>query len=349
MSKYIVFIVLLAFLASCGQKSVIKNDIKSQTMAEAYGDGEHVIRPLFMPLSDQAISAFDSPVERVDFIAGGFARMFMDLGASMGMGRTQLTLTQPVPEIPTDVIKGAKIKRLFFYIEPKKGENRLTSFWRKVIRGQGDVTFKFLDKMALKVSTAKQDKIDSWYPKFEYKSLKKKDFTPLQREFEEADYDNGLDLRTMDSVVVLKYDGSNRDKYLKNNKYGVMYVLRAKEPAKTKKYLMKHPQFRNYFKQIHMLNETLIVELKKDPVVEEGFRVILSENAVLMDQFKIDLIEECTKDTCLDLEVTDIDLLPLIVRGNALKIDAYMNADAAPDSFQLKGFVEFEVKLKLTF
>lgn len=349
MNKYIVFSLLLALLTSCGQKSVIKNDIQSKTMAEAYGDGEHVIRPLFMPLSDQAISAFDSPVEKVDFVAGGFARVFMDLGASMGMGRTQLTLTQPVPEIPTDVIKGAKIKRLFFYIEPKKGENRVTTLWRKLIRGQGDVNFNFLDKMALRISTSHQDKFESWYPKFDYQSLKKKDFTPLQREFEDPDYAQEVDLRKQDSIVVLKYDGSNRDKYLKNNKYGVMYVLRAKEPAKTKKYLMKHPQFRNYFKQIHMLNETLIVELNKDPVVEEGFRVILSENAVLMDQFKIDLIEECTKDTCLDLEVTDIDLLPLISRGNALKIDAYVNADKAPDSFQLKGFVEFEVKLKLTF
>lgn len=347
MNKLIVFSVLLAFLASCGQKSVIKNDVESQTTAEAYGDGQHVIRPLFMPLSDQAISAFDSPVERVDFIAGGFARMFMDLGAAMGMGRSQLTLVQPVPEIPTDIIKGAKIKRLFFYIEPKKGENRITTFWRKVIRGQGDVTFRFLDKMALQISTTNQEKFDSWYPKFDYKSLKKRDFTELQREFEEGD--RPIDLRKEDSIVVLKYDGSDPKRYLKNNKNGTMYVLRAKEPAKTKKYLTKHPRFRNYFKNIHMLNETLIIELKKDPVVEEGFRVILSENAALMDQFKIDLIEECTMETCLDLEVTDIDLLPLIIRGNALKIDAYMNANFAPDSFQLKGFVEFEVKLKLTF
>jgi hypothetical protein len=53
--------------------------------------------------------------------------------------------------------------------------------------------------------------------------------------------------------------------------------------------------------------------------------------------------------TCLDMEVPDVDILPMIARGNALKIDAYINANKAPESFQLKGFVEFEIKLKLTF
>ena len=61
------------------------------------------------------------------------------------------------------------------------------------------------------------------------------------------------------------------------------------------------------------------------------------------------MIEECSEQTCLDVKVPDVDLLPLIVKGNALKIDAYINANKAPDSFQLEGFMEFEVKLKLTF
>ena len=351
MVKYFLLLMALAFfLSSCGQKSIIKNDVKSQTTAEAYGDGEYVIRPLFMPLSDQAIAPFDSPVEKVDFIAGGFARMFMNLGAGMGMGRAHLTLTQPIPEIPTDIIKGAKIKRLFFYIEPKPGKDRWSTLWRKFFRGQGDITFGFLDKMAMKISSVHQDKFESWYPSFEYNGLKKRDFTPLQVLFEEERlYDEDPNLDTLDSLVVLKYDQSNKAKYLRNKNNGLIYIIHTKSPGQTKRYLMKHPQFRGYFKNIHMLNETILVELKKDPVVEEGFRVILSQNAVLMDQFKIELIEACTENTCLDLQVPNVDLLPLLTKGNALKIDAYMNATKAPDSFQLKGFVEFEVKLKLTF
>lgn len=348
MRKQILLLSLFTLLAACGQKSIIKNAVSPQTTAEAYGDGEYVIRPVFMPLSDQAISAFDSPVEKVDFVAGGFARMFMNLGTSMGMGRVQLSLTQPVPEIPTDVIQGAKIKRLFFYLEPKKGDSRWKTWLKKIIRGQGDVTFGFLEKLALKISSTSQENFVSWYPEFETKALKKKEFSPLQALFESDVLEDSVGVLGEDSVV-LKYARDNREKYLKNNKYGMMYIIRTRQPAKTKKYLSKHPQFRGYFKQIQMLNETLLVELKKDPVVEEGFRFVLSENANLIEKFKIDLIEECTTDTCLDLQVPDVDLLPILVKGNALKIDVYMNADKAPESFQLKGFVEFEVKLKLTF
>lgn len=350
MRKQILLLSLFTLLAACGQKSIIKNAVQPQTTAEAYGDGEYVIRPIVMPLSDQAIAAFDSPVEKVDFVAGGFARMFMNLGTSMGMGRVQLSLTQPIPEIPTEIIQGAKIKRLFFYLEPKQGSSRWKTWLKKIIRGQGDVTFGFLEKLALKISSTSQKDFVSWYPEFETKSLKKKEFSPLQGLFE-GDVNESAEsfLEDSSSLVVLKYARDNREKYLRNNKYGLMYIIRTRQPAKTKKYLSKHPQFRGYFKQIQMLNETLLVELKKDPVVEEGFRYILSENADLVEKFKIDLIEECTQDTCLDLKVPDVDLLPLMVQGNALKMDAYMNADKAPESFQLKGFVEFEVKLKLTF
>lgn len=341
---------VLGLLASCGQKSIIKAQVESRKTAEAYGDGEFVVRPLFMPLSDQAISVFDSPVEKVDFIAGGLARMFMNLGASMGMGRAKLTLTQPVPEIPTDVIKGARIKRLFLYIQPKKGKERESNFFRRFIFGQGDVNFNFLDKLAIKLTSTREEKFESWYPTFEYSGLKKREFTPLQKLFDEENlYDESANLHKENSLVILKYDQEHKEKYLKNNDSGLMYILHTKKPAQSKKFLLKHPQLKNYFKQIHMLNETLVVELKKDPVIEEAFQVILGEEADIVEKYKIDQIEKCEENTCLDLEVPDNDLLPLIVQGNALKVDAYLNASKAPDSFQLEGFMEFEVKLKLSF
>jgi hypothetical protein len=341
---------ILALFSSCGQKSIIKAQVESRTTAEAYGDGEFVVRPLFMPLSDQAISAFDSPVEKIDFIAGGFARMFMNLGASMGMGRAKLTLTQPVPEIPTDVIKGAKIKRLFLYIQPKKGKERESNFFRRFIFGQGDVNFNFLDKLAIKLTSTREEKFESWYPTFEYSGLRKREFTPLQALFEDENlYDESVNLHKENSMVILKYDRENKGKYLKNNKTGLMYILHTKKPAQSKKFLLKHPKLNNYFKQIHMLNETLVVELKKDPVIEEAFHMILGEEADVVEKFKIDQIEKCEENTCLDLEVPENDLLPLIAQGNALKVDAYLNASKAPDSFQLEGFMEFEVKLKLSF
>jgi hypothetical protein len=337
-------------LVSCGEKSVISNKIKVQTTAEAYGDGNHSIWPLVLPLADQEKSRFDSPIQKLDFIAGGFAKMFMNLGAGMGMGKIQLTMNQPMPEIPVDYIKGLKIKRLFLYIEPTKG-NRTKTWVRRSFWGEGDVNFNFLEKMVVRISPGHIEKVESWYPDFTHKMLKNREFSPLERLFDESDriYDNQIDLNKRSELVVLKYDRDNRSRYLKNDLHGITYVVNAKQPGRAKKYLSSHPKFRGYFKQIQLLNNSLVVELNKDPIVEEGFASILSDNADELESLGVSIIEKCNETTCLDLEVPDVDLLPLIIQQNGLTVNAFINATKAPESFELKGFVEFEVRVKLSF
>lgn len=349
MGRFLIIVGLLLTFVGCGQKSTIKSHVKSETMAETYGDGEHVIRSLFLPLSDSRMT-YNSPVEKVDFIAGGLARMVLDLGAGMGIGRIKLNMVQPIPEIPTDVIKGVKVKRMFIYLEPKEGQKRWKTILNKVLFGQGDVTFGFLKQLAVKMSSVHLDKFESWIPKFsDPEKLGRKEFTPLQAQFEEEGEVYDPDLGNEKSMIILKYDQAHRDRYLRTNKHGKMYIIQARQPAQTKKYLLKHPQFRNYFKNIHMLNDTLVVELKEDPIVEEGFRLVFADDAKSMDRFKIKNIEPCTEETCLDLQVPDVDLMPILIHENGIRFDAYINSKRAPESFQLKGFAEFEVKMKLTF
>lgn len=349
---------------ACGKKSEIRNAIEAETTAEAYGDGEHIIRPLVMPLADRENMRFDSPLSKLDFVAGGFAKMFMDLGAGMGMGKMQLTMIQQIPEIPTEYIKGAKLKRLFFYIEPPEGEKRWKSYWRRLVTGATDVSFKFLDKLAVKVSTHKIHNPISWIPLFEYKSLNGRDYSPLQRVFEEdSDINQVVSQENYREAVIVKYDKDEKEKFLKNKNYGSIFIMNSKEPGRAKRFLMDHPKMKDFFTQINLLEDSLIIELKKDPVVEEGFRVIMAEEVARMaqeaqeeettgkkkDNVDIMMIEECTENTCLDLAVSDLDLLPMIVKNNGLKIDAFIDARKVPASFKLKGFIEFEVKLKLTF
>ena len=352
MNKYFLFsMVLLASLVGCGQKSVIKSNVEAQTFAQAYGDGEYVIRPVYLPLSDEQIPVYDSPVEKVDFVAGGIGRMVLDLGAGMGAGRVKISMVQPIPEISTEVIKGAKIKRLFVFLEPKEGKSRWKSLLHKILFGQGDVTFKFLDKLAVKLSSHHKEAITTWIPDDPIvESLKKKDYTPLQSLFEgEEVFDADHDAFDDKSLVILKYDGRNPQKYLRNEKAGKMYIVKARQPAQTKKYLLKHPKLKNHIQSIFMLNQSLVVELKKNMVSEENFRVLFADSNEQMDKFKIQMIEECSPETCLDLEVPDVNLLPIIVDDNAIRFDAYIDSRKAPESFQLKGFAEFEIKMKLDF
>lgn len=340
---------LLLLLVACGPKSTIKNAVEARTMAEAYGDGTYVIRPLVLPLSDEELSAYDSPVANLGFLFGGFAKLFMDLGASMGMGKTHISLIQPIPEIPADYFKELKIKRIFFYIEPQKGE-RETRWWQRWLRGRDNVDFKFLDKVAVKLSTHEIRRRDSWAPRVEIKGINKKDYAGVLDLFKSREiYSDVVDSQEIREVLLLKYDGREQEKFLRNDEFGSVYILNTANPAKTKRFFLQHPKLQGYFKRIHILNKSVLVELEKDPVVEEGFKVILSESTAELDNLGVSVIEPCSKKSCMDLKVQNVNVLPLIMKGNAIKLDAFINAGEVPESFRLKGFIEFELKLKLSF
>ena len=93
MKKSVLLLGLLLLVSSCGKKSVIKSSVE----ARALGDGQHITFPVVVPLSDKAISSFTSPVAGINPLFRGFVSSIMNLGASMGAGKTRLTLTQPIP------------------------------------------------------------------------------------------------------------------------------------------------------------------------------------------------------------------------------------------------------------
>lgn len=351
MLKHLILVAVLLACFGCGEKSVIKNDVKAVRTSEAYGDGNFTIIPMVIPISDEMISSYDSPLAKVGFIAGGFARLFMDLGASMGMGKMQLSLVQPIPEIPSDHLKEIRIKRLFFYIEPTAGK-RDRAWYLRYLTGRDDVNFKFLDKIAVKLSTEKiLENKGGWVPTVETKSIKRKDSSPLQDLFEKREFDYGqvVDAEKAKEIILLKYDKAESDLYLRNDKFGTIYIINTIKPVKTRKFLSEHPILKDYFKRVHILNKSILVELEKDPVAEEGFKLVMSEYAAELEELGISLIEPCNEKTCMEFGLADVNLLPLITKNNGIKLEAFIDAGKVPESFKLKGFIEFEVKLKLTF
>lgn len=350
MVKCLLFIGVSLLLVGCGQRSEIKSRVEAKTIAELYGDGEYTKVPLVLPLSDQELSSFDSPLGKIGFIAGGFAKMFMNLGASLGMGKMRMTLTQQVPQIPADYFKGAKVKRIFFYIEPVKKDKREMSWYQRYFLGRENVDFAFINRIAIKIASHHVENTGSWTPVFEHKTLLKHEYNTLAQVFdpfrakqvEETMHEAG-------EKLLVKFDRSDRDAGLVNDSYGKVYIFNTHQAFKTRRFLTRHPKLLRSFKRIHTLNKSILVELKADPVVEESFKVVLAESAVELERLGVSQIEPCSKETCLDFRVPDTNLVPIIMKDNAIKLDAFIEAAKVPDSFQLKGFVEFEIKLKLTF
>jgi hypothetical protein len=346
LSKGILFILgLFAILSGCGQKSAIKNAVEPKTLASAYGDGEHVIRNLTFPLSDSAL-AFKTPLPGIGPIAGGILKFVGNVfAANTNMGKLQMSYTQPIPELPQE-LTSVRLKRFFFYMKPENKERRIRNWWNVVMMGKGHVTFDFLDKLAVRMRAVTIEDPDTYVPTLETKDYDRGEMKTLMEIFNPDYRPDVVDTERADNLVLLRYFDKQKLSDTNLSKYGQIHIMETVEPQKTKYFLRDHPKLQGFIKKVLILDNSLLIELDKDPVAEESFNAVLSEEAEELENLKVTYIDTCTPRSCLELKVPDINLVPIANKGNGLKLDAVIHAGKVPESFKLKGFVEFEVKVK---
>lgn len=352
MSKGLFLLGFLALLAaSCGKK----DSIKVETNVEMLGDGEHVTQTVVLPLSDKVVGTYDDSTENLQPLVRGLLRSVMDIGASLGAGKTRLSLTQRLPEEIPDVIGSVKIKRLFFLIDEKNDET-------KKKKKDGKLSFDFLSALAVKMNIERHEfKEDTWEPVITNSALDKKDRGIFNRlpDFEIFKREDKTTLEewnyASDGLMVLNYKGAQEPKKNKEEKslfsdgstkkHGNIYVLDTDLPVETRDFFMnKESEFKPFIKKAIILNKTLIIEVKNDPIDESLFGELLVTKAE-----KFNYLVKNTKmceNNCLDFELADFNLIPFLKKGNALRVDAFIDPGKAPPSFQLKGYIEFEIKVK---
>ena len=320
-------LVLLAFAGACGKKDTIKTHVQ----AEMLGDGQGVQQSLILPLSDQTVASYDGSLKGVPPIFKGLVGTVMNLGASLGAGKQRLTIIQPVPEIPSKISE-IKIKRIFFLIESP--ENK-------------EVDFDFLRSLAVKVSPARLErKIDTWEPIIESGSIEEKDKTVWTEVKDWAVAKIKKDtLAKWDTnssgLMLLKYQNKDKENSVVQDT-GKMYVVDTNDPHWTKQYFEN--QYSDVIKRTVILNQTLLVEVNSNAIDLAIFKDRLRSDPTQFN--RVHKQAQVCEGNCLDLQVLDYNLISLLQHGNALRIDAYIDPKKAPKSFQLKGFVEFDVKLK---
>src|SRR5690606_13457402 len=98
-----------------------------------------------------------------------------------------------------------------------------------------------------------------------------------------------------------------------------------------------------------ILNKSILVEIKKDSIVEENFTAILGEETAHLESLGVEYIERCSPSTCFDFNVSALNLIPILLKGNGIRLDAFIEAGKVPESFQLKGFIEADIRMNLSF
>lgn len=348
MAKHLLFLfVFTALISACGKKSTVKSDV------EANGLKEPISLKIVVPLTEETIATFDSPVENTFPLLRGLVKSVFDLGASLGAGKVKLSLHQPLPEIPSKYIKDIRIKRVFFYMEPKKVEKVprtivgkvFNDIW-KFIKRDREMSFEFLDRLAVTLKPEEVVDRSSWVPAVTTPDFTKKDKDYFSKLFTMNSYSiEQMNLSEKDETkVMIKYDKEKKDNYLKSKSLGRIYILYTDDSAETRRLIEDDPRLANYYTRIHTLSKALLIELPKDPILQEAFEVEFWEK---QDQLNIKNMESCTDKICLDFKVADINLVPLLEKSNGIKIDSFIDAGKTPESFQLKGFMEFEVKVQV--
>lgn len=380
--RSLLFLASLAILTGCGQESTIKNAIEAENLRAPR------TMKLVVPLTEDTIASFDTPIKAVTPILRGVVTPIMNFGTLVGMGKTKVTMNQPIPELPLNHLKEVKIKRMFFYIEPTQAElkaedekekraeekqerkaaarerrkkkkfvprtlHAIGDFFSEVkesvvvgtntvvdgvkaITGQNPgLDFNFLNELALTVESKKIPEITDWMPVVDtadVSSAEKKFLSGLfKKNYEEEAGSN--------KAVLVKYKGSKAKNYVRNDEFGQVYIIETETPAATRIAIENDALLKTFYTRIHTLNKSLLIEIVKDPVVEENFKYVFNQK--LSDS--VINIKPCDEKVCKDLQVSDVNLVPLIARGNAITMDILLDVKSVPPSFQLKGFLEFEV------
>lgn len=344
-NSLVIFLVISTLASGCGQKSEIKNSVRPEKLASAYGDGKHIIRNLTFPLDDSSL-AFKTPLPGIGPIVGGILKFVGDIFAgSTNMGKLQMSYVQPIPELPAE-LSSVRLKRFFFYMKPDGRYNRFRNWFNRFVMGRGHVTFDFLNRLAVQMSTVTLDDPDNYVSELEIKDYDRKEMNSLMKIF--SSYHRGqdvVDTERAKDLMLLRY--SKKEKFLDtaHDRYGEIHIIETMKPIETKHFLMDHPLMDGLYKRILILGNSLLIELVKDSVAEESFQRMMAESAEEIDQLEVTFIDTCTPQSCLELRVPDVNLVPIANKGNGLKLDAIIHAGKVPESFKLKGFVEFEVKV----
>ena len=347
---------LAIILAGCGQKSEVDPLFKARPYRDLLGDGQHVPLTIKLPLSEQSIESYNSPIDprahRLPILGDAFrllTQTFYNWGARMGLGKQRITINQPIPDLRSEYVHSIAVKRVVFYIEtndeppprPRGIIERAIQSLRGMLRGNTTVDFSFIRELTvlLRMDKTSNEPVD-FTPRIVTEEIRD-DRRRSQRRASEA-------AGSGSHVELLKYRHNRRDQVLKNRERGAMFVINTSKPVEVNTFMRRDPELSAMIKEVVIVNRSLIVELNGQEQAAEAFFELMNNYESEMEDSGITKIDACTEDICMDLKVNEQNMMPLLLQGNHLRIET--NVDSArvpPRSFQLKGFIEFEVRFDL--
>lgn len=127
-----------------------------------------------------------------------------------------------------------------------------------------------------------------------------------------------------------------------------MMVFKTNYSYLLKKYIESHENFKKKVKEMVAIQGAVFLELKdKKSNIRDFTEEILKDIDVNMPHVKVDDIKSCLESDCISLRINEVNLVNLLKNRKSVKIKTFLDVKDVPsEAFQLKGYVEFKIKVK---
>ena len=107
--------------------------------------------------------------------------------------------------------------------------------------------------------------------------------------------------------------------------------------------------FDGVVKDVTLISTSLYVDLYGAPLKEKFFEII-DQNVTDLRNIGVIDFKGCTSESCTNLEVNRVDLLPLLKKSPHLRFDTYVSIKHLDyNDFRYSGYIEISVELDLPY
>lgn len=352
-------------------KSKIKPIFEPKTFNQKIGNGQFIVKKLKIPLSKDTVGHYsyseiidddslDVPdAGLIDQMWQGLRHGLYNLGLMIGVSnRVRYTADYDgFPSIDSDYIKSVKVKKIFFAIEPCHPKDE-----ECIVRNEKDpASLKFLDKFFVNLSIVRpeDDKAYlkeplSFLSKTEFNQFADRAFTRVPFRFEalEDEYGEIID-DAFYNVNIARFENKRSPREFHENvrDEGKVFWFQIDDSnphaALDIIKFFKDKSFVNVVKDTMLVGNTLYVELFHRAMRQSFFDIINLQTAD-MRSLGVLQFQGCSYVNCVELEVNELNLVPMLKRSTHLRFDTFLSLrNLNNNDFKYKGYLELEVKLNI--
>lgn len=262
------FLLIFSFLFAygCADKSEVTPTFEAIPLRVSHGDGKYAIFTVKLPLSDNSIETYESPIDPTTGVAripllGDVLRFVtqatFNLGAGIGLGKSTFTIKQPIPNLDTPYINSVSIKRVFFHIDRKdlQSERRQSpgEWLRSLIRGSTKLNFDFIRQMKINMRMSSEGEPVDYIPEI----IEDTAMSPITRDSQ------GI-------IQFLNYHRKSRSQSqsIQNAVTDRVIAIYTPQPAKLRAFLRSNPNLMSSIKEMNIINKSVFIELVEDSTVK---------------------------------------------------------------------------------